>query len=233
MVAARCVEPEWLDDLAVDDPRARHSRRDLRWLNAWMGQDRIMAALLRGPVADLPSMSLLEIGAGDGAFMLAVGRRLGGRVSPETITLLDRQPLATRNAEAAYLRLGWRMQTVTADVFEFLGRRDERNFHVITANLFLHHFDDDRLAHLLELAAARCDLFVACEPHRSGLALAACRLLWAIGCNDVTRHDARASVRAGFADQELSALWPGGGDWSLLETPRGLFTQTFVARRIP
>jgi hypothetical protein len=233
MVAARRAEPEWLDDLAVDDPRAIHSRRDLRWLNAWMGQDRIMAAFLRETASDRRPMSLLEIGAGDGAFMLAVRRRLGRRFSPATITLLDRQPVATRAVGEAYLQLGWRTRAVTSDVFEFLSGGDDLGFDVITANLFLHHFDDERLARLLQLAAGRCDLFIACEPNRSALALATCRLLWAIGCNDVTRHDALASVRAGFANQELSALWPTQQGWSLLEKPRGLFTQTFVARRIP
>jgi hypothetical protein len=34
------------------------------------------------------------------------------------------------------------------------------------------------------------------------------KLLWLIGCNAVTRHDAAVSMRAGFIRQELSALWP-------------------------
>jgi hypothetical protein len=117
-------------------------------------------------------------------------------------------------------------------VFEFLNSGHAERFDVITANLFLHHFDDARLAELMRLAAERCRLFVACEPRRSALALAACRLLWAIGCNDVTRHDARVSVRAGFRNQELSALWPNRQDWSLLETSQGAFTHAFSARRV-
>jgi hypothetical protein len=46
----------------------------------------------------------------------------------------------------------------------------------------------------------------------------------------VTRHDAPASVRAGFAGLELSALWPNEGRWELHESTR-LFAHCFVARK--
>jgi hypothetical protein len=53
-----------------------------------------------------------------------------------------------------------------------------------------------------------------------------------IGCNDVTRHDAIVSVRAGFKNRELSELWPAGGAWILHEHAYGLFSHYFVARRV-
>jgi hypothetical protein len=74
-------------------------------------------------------------------------------------------------------------------------------------------------------------LFIACEPRRSAPALAASRLVGLIGCNGVTRHDAVASVRAGFTGSELSALWPAGPGWKLHEGAAGLFSHRFMARR--
>ena len=71
----------------------------------------------------------------------------------------------------------------------------------------------------------------ACEPRRSRFALRASRLLGLIGCNDVTRHDAAASVRAGFAGRELSALWPDEAGWQIDERPAAPFSHLFVARR--
>ncbi|TIW86177.1 MAG: hypothetical protein E5V59_29080, partial [Mesorhizobium sp.] len=71
----RRLVPEILDGLAVDDPRALASRRDLRRINALMFQARIMASLLR-KFAPKPPRRILEIGAGDGTFMLAVARRV-------------------------------------------------------------------------------------------------------------------------------------------------------------
>ena len=100
------------------------------------------------------------------------------------------------------------------------------------ATLFLHHFSEAELRRLLEQAARRADVFLACEPRRDVVSLGAARLLGLLGCNDVTRHDARLSVRAGFAGKELSALWPAGGGWRLTERRAGGFSHCFVAERI-
>src|SRR5437867_1950832 len=112
----RRVEPEFLDELPASDPRAIRSRRDLRCLNAWMGNTQIMARALRSGFPHEPPQRLVELGAGDATFLLRVAQRLG--------------------------------------------------------------------------------------PHWSS------RFLWQIRCREVTRHDALMSTRAGFADNELSKLWP-------------------------
>jgi hypothetical protein len=44
---ARHLEPEWMDELDVSDPRALRARRDLARINAWMLQPGIMAGALR------------------------------------------------------------------------------------------------------------------------------------------------------------------------------------------
>ena len=95
----------------------------------------------------------------------------------------------------------------------------------------LHHFEPPRLAKLLAHVAQAAPLFVACEPRRDRFALAGSRMLWAIGCNDVSRHDAVVSVHAGFNGRELSEAWPEPPAWTLHEQRIGLFTHGFVARR--
>jgi hypothetical protein len=52
-----------------------------------------------------------------------------------------------------------------------------------------------------------------------------------IGCNAVTRHDAAASIRAGFAGGELSALWPGAETWRIDERKCGFSSHCFMASR--
>jgi len=99
------------------------------------------------------------------------------------------------------------------------------------ANLFLHHFAKAPLSELLRLAAARTNLFIACEPRRSSLARTASRWLGLVGCNAVTRHDAVVSVCAGFVGQEISGCWPAETQWALSENPAGLFSHCFVAQR--
>ena len=68
--------------------------------------------------------------------------------------------------------------------------------------------------------------------YAGALPLFGSHLLWAIGCNDVTRHDAVLSVEAGFSGCELSALWPESNEWQLHEHAARLFTHCFVARRV-
>jgi len=48
---------------------------------------------------------------------------------------------------------------------------------VVIANLFLHHFEDARLAELLRLISQRATLFVAIEPHRFRYPSACAQLL--------------------------------------------------------
>jgi methyltransferase family protein len=224
-MGARYIEREWLDDLPPADPRAMRARRDLRRINLCMLQHIIMARLLNRH-APGRTRKLLDLGAGDGSFMLRVARKLPWR--DVTITLVDRQNAVSNETVAAFCSLGWNVEIATADAIEFM--EWPAGFDIISANLFLHHLSDRDLARLLGRAAQCAPLFVACEPKRTQGALLASRLLWAIGCGEVTRHDAMASVRAGFAGRELSALWPTDETWQLHEYP-WLFSHCFVARR--
>jgi SAM-dependent methyltransferase len=227
-LAHRLVQPEMLDGLREADPRALAARRDLVRVNTLMFQQAIMARLLADH-AGAPRR-MLEIGAGDGAFMLGVARRLAPRWPAVELTLLDRAELVTAERRASFGKLGWRIETVTADIFDWLRIAEGARFDAIAANLFLHHFTDADLARLFSALRQLAPVFIAAEPRRSGFALAASRMLWAIGANAVTRHDAPASVRAGFKDSELSALWPGGPSSVVAERKAGLFTHVFVAR---
>jgi SAM-dependent methyltransferase len=226
-IALRRVEPEILDDLQPDDPDAIASRRDLARLNALMFNARIMAALLQKHVAD-PPRRILEIGAGDGTFMLAVGRRLAGNWPKVDLMLLDRVDLISRECRDGFDRLGWRAEAVTADIFEWLGRNRSSRFDVITANLCLHHFDDAELARLFSALQPLAPVFLAAEPCRAAFPLAVTRRLWLLGANQVTLHDAAVSVRAGFTGTELSDLWPSGPGAPLEERRAGLFTHVFA-----
>ena len=230
MPAPRRVEPELLDHLPEEDPRAVRSRRDLRRVNAWMGGAGLMARLLNHHDGPAPR-TILELGAGDGTFMLGVARRLAPAWTGVTLRLVDRQDLVTDATRDRFAALGWNAEPVVADVFAVLDDTREGRVDAVVANLFLHHFEAPALRRLLAGIGRITPFLAACEPRRSGLALAGSRMLFAIGCNDVTRHDAVASVRAGFTGEELSHLWRGEAPWRLEERPMGLFTHAFLARR--
>jgi hypothetical protein len=227
----RLIEPELLDELPPEDMRARRGRRDLRRLNAWMGNAWIMAQALRSAFQGRAPQRIIELGAGDGCFLLHVARRLARDWHSTTVTLLDRQPVVSLETQKAFDGLGWQVEILQADVFDWLRQPSTQACEVMATNLFLHHFSAAQLGELLRESARRARVFVAVEPRRSAWALAFSRLVGLIGCGQVTRHDAPVSVRAGFAGQELSRLWPAGEHWALYERPAGLFSHLFVAQR--
>ena len=219
---SRTLEPEILDLLAADDPRARASRRDLARINFVMRQQSIMAQRLRHLA---PPQRLADLGSGDGRFLLGVARRMAPHWPGVTALIVDRQDIVSPQTRAGFAAFGWRCESITGDIFEVLPHLDAE---IITANLFLHHLDEAALRQLLGLAAQQVRGFVACEPRRSQAALLGSRMVFALACNDVTRHDAVASVRAGFAGRELSRLWPGAG-WQQREELALPFTHVFSA----
>jgi SAM-dependent methyltransferase len=219
---ARVLEPEWLDELPPQDPRAVRSRADLRRVNWLMGNARLIAGSLRSHLRE--GSRVADLGSGDGHLMLRIAQRL--RIPGVELSLVDRAPVVSDATLAEFARLGWRVRVVARDAAAFLR---EEPLDVVVANLFLHHLDPEALRRVFNVCAERTRLVAACEPRRSHLALLGCRLMWLIGSNDVTRHDAVVSVRAGFTGHELSALWPTG--WALDERSAPPFSHLFVARR--
>jgi hypothetical protein len=220
----RRLEPELLDHLPAGDPAAMASRRDLSRINLIMRAPAIMAAALsRFP----PPRLLIDLGGGDGRFLLRVARQL-----PEwrgvTALVADRQAILDPETQAAFPPLGWRCELRQGDVFETLARMDTGA--LVMTNLFLHHLDDAELERLFALLAGRANGLVACEPRRGPVCLLASHMVAALGANHVTRHDAVASVRAGFAGRELTRLWPRA-DWTLEEGRALPFSHLFTARR--
>lgn len=229
MSMARAVEPELLDMLAPDDPRAVRARRDLQRVNAFMGQMAIWKRILRNEISrERPPSVVVDLGAGDGSMMSRLAPVLATRWPRVRMYLVDRHPAVSGMTLQAFASLGWQAEVVEADVMDWFNTMPAAD--IVLANLFLHHFSESRLAGLFQQIAAKTEIFAACEPRRSSAALFGSRLLGLTGCGPVTRNDAVISVRAGFSGMELSALWPERDCWYLREGKAGLFTHTFLAR---
>ena len=225
----RHLQKELLDELPPTDPRAIGSRRDLRRLNGLMGNASILSTELAS-FSNGPSTHLVDIGAGDANLLLQVARRLGARWRGTRATLLDRCNMASPGVYEAFRALGWEIDWATTDIFDWCGDRPTKAQGIIMTNLFLHHFDSEALTRLMGNLALRCSCFIALEPRRGPVPLLFSRLVRLIGCNRVTRHDAPASVRAGFAGKELSKLWPDSEHWIIRERRAGPFGHLFTAR---
>lgn len=229
----RQLASETLDMLAQDDPRAIRSRHDLQRINRIMGSvGMISAALDRS--GRVPQR-MIELGAGDGSMMLRLATRFSSRWPPLYLTLLDRQQLVSSETIDAFSSLGWAVEILHTDINDWavqMRQSMKQHWDIGIANLFIHHFDQDRIAALFSALCGCTDLFIACEPRRARLALLASRMVGLIGANEVTREDAVLSVRAGFHGRELSDAWPGSqAEWLLEEGPAGMFSHRFIASR--
>jgi hypothetical protein len=118
----RQVEAEWLDSLPVHDPEAVGSRRDLERLNGWMGHRRIMARTLRSALEGPVPRRIVEVGAGDGGFMLDLARRLSPRCPDVAVALVDQQEIVAPQTRQAIAAQGWPVACVKADVLDWLGQ---------------------------------------------------------------------------------------------------------------
>lgn len=208
MAIDRVVIPEWLDALAADDPKARRSRRDLRLINALMGN----TAWVRRTVAKFPHVAkrgITEIGAGEG--MLC--EKLASAFPGTRVTGMDFAPAPSA------AKFHWRQ----GDFFQCL---DEIEGGVLAGVMILHHFGDDRLRRLAG-TLEKFDMLCFCEPWRAAWPQFLGTLMFPL-VGPVTRHDMPVSIRAGFRAGELAALWNLPG-WRIKESVDWRGSVRFVA----
>jgi SAM-dependent methyltransferase len=211
----RRVERELLDSLPPEDSEARRSRRDLRLINAIMGNTRWLVRRAREVPAGL---RWLELGAGDGMLARRLARIVGE--GGGTYSAIDLAP----RPEGLPNLVEWRR----GDLLE-AGALDGAD--VIVANLILHHFEDATLRKIGG-GLARCSHFLACEPARHPFHLASLKLLHPC-LGRVTQHDAAVSIRAGFLGDELmQSLGLDGRVWHHRSNHTLLGGYRVLARRI-
>ena len=228
----RTVEAEWLDELPADDPGALGSRRDLKRLNWLMGNTGVLCNTLATAKDCQMPKRIVELGAGDGTFLLGVAKHFAPRWPGVEATLVDCKDAVAEKTRSDFAALGWNVRSATMDVFDWLRMSNGAPADTMIANLFLHQFSMRDLAELLQLIARRTNLFAACEPRRAKIPFALSRMVGFIGCNTVTQHDAPKSVRAGFTGSEISELWPKKSGWRLQERNANIFSHIFLAERI-
>ena len=215
----REVVPEILDELEPDHPDAIRARTDLRRINFLMGNHR----WLRHRLSCFEGDAIVELGAGDGELLRSLA------ILPARLAGLDLAPRPGNLAD----EIDW----IAGDLFEtlpiFLERSDDTTTAIV-ANLFLHHFEPDRLEVLGHLINSRSVTRLCfSEPYRSRLALVESSLLLPF-VNRVTRHDMPVSIRAGFRPGELPPLLQlDPATWQIRETVSALGGCRLEATRNP
>jgi SAM-dependent methyltransferase len=195
---ARATAPELLD-LGVPEAEALASLADLRFVNRWLGNRR---SLRRAVASHLrPGAGLLDVGCGSCDLLEFLASRADG---PLLAVGLDVKALHLRAAHA-------HLRRVVADVRALPFRPG--CFDVVTASLFLHHFDAPELPGLLRqlFALARRALVVS-DLHRSLVPFLFGRAFFPVLFRSrVSVLDGLVSIRRGFLPGELRAAFAAAG----------------------
>ena len=209
-------------------PRAVRSREDLLRVNAWMGNCGIMARALRsavhghsGPAPGRAGRRGREIPV---ARRAAAAAGLAGHATRccSTAGTSSRRKPARPLQPWAGARKSWKRRRWlgSAQPAAHGLRRDD--CEPVPASL-----PRGPTGGASARGGEATRVFIAVEPRRSGRGLFFSRLLWLIGCNQVTRHDAPVSVRAGFAGLRTVAALAGRTGLVVAGAPGGL-VQPFV-----
>ena len=194
----RSREPELLDE-GVPEAEAARSLADLRFVNRWLGGRRSLLRAVRPYLA--PGGRLLDVGCGSADLPSLVMRSVRPRIMAVGV---DLKLAHLRQAPPEVIR-------VVADVrmLPF----PPRSFDVVTASLFLHHFDGEEVALVLRLlfTLARRALVVN-DLHRARVPLLFGRTVFPfLFRSPVSINDGLISIRRAFRPGELREAFASAG----------------------
>jgi ubiquinone/menaquinone biosynthesis C-methylase UbiE len=203
----RIYEEELLDAGDGSDEDVAESLTDLRRINRFLGGRRVVLDAIRGCLnaASVREVSVLDVGTGSADIPMAVADQFRNLRLSAFVAAVD---ISERNLRVARAHLGVspEIQFVRADSMKLPFA--DNSFDFVTASLFLHHFRDEDVVHLLsdfgriaKRAVIVNDLVRNLVPYYftklAGPFLAVSFL---------TRNDAPVSVLRGFTRREIGDL---------------------------
>jgi SAM-dependent methyltransferase len=184
----------------VPEAEALRSLGDLRFVDRWLGNRRALASEVR-PYLEGAAPRILDAGCGSGDVLENLRRAAGGRA---VAVGLDLKPLHLSVAPAGVLRVAGDVRSLPFA---------PRSFEVVTASLFLHHFDASELPAVLSglWALARRALVVN-DLRRARVPYVFGRLFFrALFRSPVSVADGLVSIRRGFTEAELAEAFAAAG----------------------
>ncbi len=207
--------PEMMDDPAASRPELERSLEFIRGVNRRLGGT---AALLdelsrwKDRLSRSELVRIVDVGTGSADIPVAAVRWGEQHGVPVRVTAVDNHPttlaLAREHVEREGVRVldseedGPGVELVDADAAALVDRLGVRSFDVAHAGMFVHHLDEVRaltVLRVMDRLATRGLVFN--DLWRSRLAQLGVWVM-TLRSNEMVKHDARWSVRAGFTPRE-------------------------------
>ncbi len=216
--AVRSYEAELMDDFSITDDRLVRALDHLRHVNRWLGGYAVTRRALRPLLRQRQGgvLSMLDLGTGIADYPEHLVRWADAHGVSLHVTALDANPLT---AELARSTLDARLPSelrarITVDVADAAALPyAPGSFDVAHAALFLHHFEAEQAAAMLQSWAqvAREGIIIN-DLHRHPLAYYSIKsLATLLRASPMFRHDAPLSVLRAFRRDELRAIAEAAG----------------------
>jgi hypothetical protein len=187
----RIIKPELMDD--APEAEVVPCLRDLVRINRWFGGHGVLLRMLSSVVRPADEFTLLDVGAATGDTAAAIAGTFPGA----RVISLDRDFFHVSNG---------RGNRICGDGFRLPFRSHAVDF--VFCSLFLHHFEEERIVEFFREAArvARRAVLISDLERRLAPYVFLPATRWLFRWCDLTLHDGRISVAAGFRRGELLRL---------------------------
>tara|TARA_B110000091_G_scaffold208961_1_gene249401 strand:- start:963 stop:1673 length:711 start_codon:yes stop_codon:yes gene_type:complete len=203
----RTNKEELMDDFSIGGDLLRDTLDKLENINRWLGGNRVTVKGLKKLLKNHPKeqeISIVDIGCGHGDILRDVanfGRKNGYRMK---LLGVDANPTAIEYAielSTEYPEVHFKTEDIFSEAFQ------NREFDVILATLFLHHFKEPQLITFLKNSLQQTKIGILVNDlHRNALAYYLFLLLSVFIKNKMIIEDGLTSVLRGFKRKDLEGI---------------------------
>tara|TARA_B110000259_G_scaffold51311_1_gene60460 strand:+ start:900 stop:1610 length:711 start_codon:yes stop_codon:yes gene_type:complete len=204
---SRTDKEELMDDFSIGGDLLRDTLDKLENINRWLGGNLMTVKSLKKVLSNHPKeqeVVIADIGCGHGDILRDVakfGRKNGYKMK---LIGIDANPTAIAYANelsAEFPEISFKTEDIFSDKFK------NREFDVVLATLFLHHFKEPQLVSFLKNTLKQTKIAVIVNDlHRHKLAYYLFMLLSAFIKNKMIIEDGLTSVLRGFKRNDLERI---------------------------
>jgi 2-polyprenyl-3-methyl-5-hydroxy-6-metoxy-1,4-benzoquinol methylase len=198
-----------MDDLECHGEVVDQTLRELEVINRLLGGDYVtitgVAELIRKSGKNIFTIADLGCGGGDLAMkMIKWGKKKGVRLN---VVGIDANPHIIDYARRQYDQVSFEAMNIFSQDFK------NRKYDILTATLFIHHFDDDQLVELLSSMKSQARTGVVVNDiHRHAFSYHSIKWLTRFFSKSaMVKFDAPLSVRRAFKKKELMEILERAG----------------------